>query len=68
MDSDRNKHLEKTRAFWQEQTPRQLTLEDARQIKENLTGFFKVLLEWEANADKVAANSQGSEPARRTLP
>lgn len=33
--------------FWQPLSPRQLTREDAREIIENMTGFFSVLMEWE---------------------
>jgi hypothetical protein len=39
--------LEETRAFWQSRTDRVLTREDAREIIENMTGFFRVLLEWD---------------------
>ena len=37
-------------ALWQRRTERQLTTEDARQISENVVGFFRALLEWEAAA------------------
>jgi len=42
--------LDKTIAFWQPRTSRKLTREDARQMIENVTGFFKVLAEWDAKA------------------
>jgi uncharacterized protein len=35
--------LEETIRFWQPRTSRQLTPEDARQMVENVTGFFTVL-------------------------
>jgi hypothetical protein len=37
-------------AFWQSRTERELKREDARQIAENLSGFFQVLTEWDAAA------------------
>jgi len=40
--------IEQTLEVWQRRAPKALNLEDARQITENVTGFFKVLLEWEA--------------------
>ncbi len=40
--------LEETIAFWQPIAGRELSREDARQIRENLTGFFRVLMEWDA--------------------
>lgn len=48
--------LDKTIAFWQPRTTRTLTKEDARQIIENATGFFRVLAEWDAKA-KAARSS-----------
>ena len=39
--------IQQTLDFWQPRTPQTLTREDARQIVENLTGFFRILLEWE---------------------
>jgi hypothetical protein len=44
--------LEQTRRFWQEQTDRPLSVEDARQIAANLTGLFQVLAEWAAAEDR----------------
>lgn len=40
--------LEETRAFWQPYTTRKLTHEDAREMIENVTGFFGVLAKWDA--------------------
>jgi hypothetical protein len=52
--------IEETLEIWQRRTPKALNLEDARQITENVTGFFKVLLEWEVaehhSADQFAKN------------
>jgi len=43
-----DKFLEETIEFWRPRLQRELSAEDARQIAENLSGFFKVLREWEA--------------------
>jgi len=37
---------EHTLAVWQQRTPGPLSIEDAREITENLTGFFTILAEW----------------------
>ena len=37
---------EHTIAEWQPRTPRRISEEDAREIAENLTGFFSILAEW----------------------
>lgn len=44
--------LEQTRRFWQEQTDRPLSVEDARQITANVTGLFQILAEWAAAEDR----------------
>jgi hypothetical protein len=38
--------IDDTIDVWQPYTSRRLTREDARQITENVCGFFNVLLEW----------------------
>jgi hypothetical protein len=43
--------LEETIRFWQPRSSRQLTAEDARQMVENVTGFFTTLQGWSAAAD-----------------
>jgi hypothetical protein len=45
----KNKFIERTIGVWQSRSRRKLTSEDIRQITENTTGFFRILLEWEAN-------------------
>ena len=37
---------EHTITVWQLRTPRRLSKEDAREITENLTGFFAILADW----------------------
>ncbi|EKU73468.1 MULTISPECIES: hypothetical protein [Sphingomonadales] len=56
--------VEKTRKLFQERTTRQLTNEDARQILENLTGFFRVLGEWDRAQEKASAEEQLPENCR----
>jgi hypothetical protein len=51
--------LDQTIAFWQPRTHRTLTREDGRQIAENVSGFFRILLEWEA-AER-SANAPAAE-------
>ena len=38
--------------FWQSRMRRDLSREDARQIAENVSGFFGVLLDWDAEHGK----------------
>jgi hypothetical protein len=44
---------EHTIAVWQPRTPRHLSTEDAREITENLTGFFSILTEWSYQESQV---------------
>ena len=53
--------LEETIRFWQRRTPRPLTPEDARQMVENVTGFFTTLQRWSAAAE---ARPSKPEPDR----
>lgn len=46
--------LADTLALWQARAARPLSREDAREIVHNLTGFFRVLQEWE-RAERGAA-------------
>jgi hypothetical protein len=57
MDQPRLAFLEDTRQFWQARTSRVLTLEDARQAVENVTGFFATLQRWAA----AESSSAGKE-------
>lgn len=46
---------ERTRRLWHSRLGRNVSCEDARQIAENVTGFFALLAEW-SNAERSAAN------------
>ena len=52
-----NKLIEQTHKVWQPRLQRNLTDEDARQIAENVTGFFAILAEWSRAARPVPANA-----------
>jgi hypothetical protein len=51
--------IEPTRRFWHSRLGRNVSCEDARQIVENVTGFFAVLAEW-SHAECCAANDNGA--------
>jgi hypothetical protein len=57
--------LEQTVDFWQPRTSQKLTREEGRQIIENVTAFFQILLEWETAELKsaTAAAEQESVPS-----
>jgi hypothetical protein len=40
--------IARTLEIWSRRSTRPLTEEDAREIADNMTGFFRVLLEWKA--------------------
>jgi hypothetical protein len=52
MSETKDPFLEQTRRFWQKQTDRPLSVEDARQIAANVTGVFRILAEWAATEDR----------------
>ena len=53
----------RTREVWQPRLGRDLSREDARQIAENVTGFFSILAEW--SRAKMPDASERRRQARR---
>ena len=45
-DAANDKLIDRTIETWQPRFDRELSREDARQIVENVTGFFSILAEW----------------------
>ncbi len=44
MATTNDSFIQETLEFWQTRTKRELTLEDAREIAENIGAFFEILL------------------------
>jgi hypothetical protein len=55
--------FDRTRKVWQPRTGRDLTNEDARQITENITGFFSILTQWSRAEMPTPANDIGEQAA-----
>ena len=55
--------INRTRKVWQPRIRRNLTDEDARQIAENVTGFFMLLGEWSRAELPSPANDTGGPSA-----
>jgi hypothetical protein len=53
--------IDQTRRVWQPRLGRDLRHDDARQIKENVVGFFSILAEW-SRADAPANDTGGPPP------
>lgn len=53
--------LDRTVELFQTRTGRTLSKEDARQIVENLSGFFRILAEWD-KADRAAPSLPHAKP------
>jgi len=53
---------DRTRQVWQPRLGRNLSREDARQIAENVTGFFTILAEWARAEMPIPANDNGAPP------
>ena len=51
--------LDRTRKVWQPRIGRDLTDEDARQIADDVTGFFSLLAEWARAETPSPANETG---------
>ena len=48
--------IERTHDVWKPRLGRDLSTDDARQIAENVTGFFSILIEWARTDMLIAAN------------
>jgi hypothetical protein len=48
--------IDRTREVWKPRLGRDLSREDARQIVENVTGFFAILTQWSRAEMPVPAN------------
>jgi hypothetical protein len=55
--------IHRTRQVWQPRLGRDLNREDARQIAENVTGFFTLLAEWSRAETRYPANDAGKPDA-----
>jgi hypothetical protein len=44
---------------WQARTTRRLTREDEREIGQNILGFFRILVDWEARDDAARRRAGG---------
>jgi hypothetical protein len=56
---NRERFIERTLEVWQPRSAHRLTEEGAREIAENVTGFFEVLQGW-AQAEKRVEHSHGN--------
>jgi len=50
--------IAKTVEFWSDRTGETITVEDAREIIENVTGFFRVLSEWDEDQKNIINKSK----------
>ena len=54
--------IERTRQLWTPRLGRNLGRQDARQVAENVTGFFAILAEW-SRAERLVANNNDARGA-----
>ncbi len=62
-DNDAGNQMARTRQIWQPRMGRDLTDENAREIMQNVSGFFGVLAEW-SRAERLAAAKDSAAPAK----
>ena len=51
--------IDETIAMWQRRSSRPLSREDGREIIENMTGFFRILQEWD-RAERAAKTDEST--------
>jgi hypothetical protein len=64
--ADDNNLLERTVELWRPRLGRDLSREDARQIVENVSGFFAILAEWSRAERPSPQNGEATEPVSST--
>jgi hypothetical protein len=52
--------IQRTQQTWQPRLEKNLSCEDARQIIENVSGFFAVLVDWSRSERAISANDNKS--------
>jgi hypothetical protein len=60
-NDNRAAEVSRTRHVWEGRIGRELGDDDARQIARNVTGFFKILMEW-AEAEKRTGANDNADP------
>lgn len=55
-DNFEDNRIERTREVWQPRIGRDLSRDEAKQIADNVAGFFSILAEWSRAEPPVAAN------------
>lgn len=58
-----DKLIEQTIRLWEPRLQRELSREDARQMVENVSGFFRILAEW-SNTETADAANDCCNPSR----
>ena len=59
MEESKKQFFEWTKQFWQTRAQKALSDEDGREMIENITGFFKILIEWDKKArDRTSASGK----------
>jgi hypothetical protein len=54
--------IDRTRQVWQPRLGRDISREDARQIAENVAGFFALLAKWSRDEKLAALNAAHASP------
>jgi hypothetical protein len=59
--------IDQTRKVWQRRLGRNVSREDAREIAENVSGFFKILVEWSREELPRQANDNCAQSERQCV-
>lgn len=53
--------IDHTIVFWSDLSGKNITIEDARQAIDNITGFFRILESWQSQEQDSTMDSNGNE-------
>jgi hypothetical protein len=68
MENPQADFVDQTLRVWQQRSSRQLAPEDARQITENVSGFFRLLNEWDRERANGARRKMNGQHQTRAKP
>jgi hypothetical protein len=65
VEEPRTRFIERTLDLWRPRSSSVLSTEDAREIAENVAGFFQILMEWQAAEQQPASEVTGNKTDTR---
>jgi hypothetical protein len=66
MQETESRFVDEALVFWRRRATRPLSSNDIREITENISGFFQILMEWDSATDKSSTEVRKSIVSQRS--